>query len=279
MAVELRGLEGKVALVTGAGRGQGSYHARALAEAGCDVAALDICAPIAGLYETATQDDLDMTVKEVQAAGRRGLGLTADVRDSEAVRVAVEAALAEFGQIDILINNAGTTSMNSLHEMPVESANAVLDTNLKGAMWTGKYVVPQMIERRSGHIINIVSAVVGSGTAMFSPYVASKHGLVGLTKAWATELSEFGINVNAVGPGTIKPGPGRESHMVSHLAGLLGLDVDAAFEGFSVQCNLPGDKWRIECQHITDAVLFLASENARMITGQVLMVDGGHTTK
>ncbi len=279
MAVELRGLDGKVALVTGAGRGQGANHARALAEAGCDVAALDICAPMPGLYDTATEADLEQTVKEVEASGGRGLALKADVRDYRAVEAAVQEALAAFGRIDILVNNAGMASLDTLHDMTPETLDAVIDTNLKGPMFVAKYVVPNMIGRRSGRIINISSAVIGSGHAMLSHYVASKHGVAGLTKAWATELSEFEINVNAIAPATIKPGVDRGSGMVRGLAAVMDMDMDEAFETFSSQGNLPGQKWRAEMQDITDAVLFLASDNARVITGHVLMVDCGQATK
>ena len=279
MAVELRGLEGKVALVTGAGRGQGANHARALAEAGCSVAALDICKPITGLYETASREELDVTIKAIEAAGQRGLALHADIRDHEQVKTAVEAALVEFGRIDILVNNAGMAALDTIHDMAPETLDAIIDINLKGPMWMAKYVVPQMIGRRSGNIINISSATIGSGHALLSHYVASKHGIVGLTKSWATELSEFEINVNAIAPATIKPGGFHESGMVRGLADTMSMDMDEAYEIFSAQGNLPGQKWRAEMQDITDAVLFLASDNARVITGHVLFVDCGQATR
>ena len=279
MGVELRGLSGKTVLITGAGRGQGANHARAFAEAGCDVVAVDICAPIEGLYDTASAEDLALTVKEVESHDRRALGLTADVRDEDAVRAAVETALAEFGQIDILVNNAGMAALDTIHDMSAATLDAIIDTNLKGPMHVAKFVVPQMIARRSGKIINISSAVIGSGHAMLSHYVASKHGVVGLTRSWATELAEFDINVNAVAPATIRPGDGHGSGMVRGLATSMDMDPDEAFEVFSAQGNLPGPKWRAEMQDITDAVLFLASENARMITGHVLHVDCGQATR
>jgi (-)-trans-carveol dehydrogenase len=279
MGVELRGLSGKTVLITGAGRGQGANHARAFAEAGCDVVAVDICAPIEGLYDTASAEDLALTVKEVESHDRRALGLTADVRDEGAVRSAVETALAEFGRIDILVNNAGMAALDTIHGMSAATLDAIIDTNLKGPMHVAKFVVPQMIGRRSGKIINISSAVIGSGHAMLSHYVASKHGVVGLTRSWATELAEFDINVNAVAPATIRPGDGHGSGMVRGLSAAMDMDPDEAFEVFSAQGNLPGPKWRAEMQDITDAVLFLASENARMITGHVLHVDCGQATR
>jgi (-)-trans-carveol dehydrogenase len=280
MGVGLRGLEGKVVLITGAGRGQGANHARAFAEAGCDVVAVDIAAPIPGLYGTASAEDLALTVKEVEQHDRRALGLTADVRDENAVRQAVDAALAEFGRIDVLVNNAGMASLDSIQDMSAATLDAVIDTNLKGPMHVARFVVPQMIGRRDGKIVNISSAVIGSGHAMLSHYVASKHGVVGLTRAWATELAEFGINVNAVAPATIRPGPdGHGSGMVTGLAAGMGMDPGEAFEAFSAQGNLPGPKWRAEMQDVTDAVLFLASDNARVITGHVLHVDCGQATR
>ena len=281
MAAELRGLEGKIALITGAGRGQGANHARAFAEAGCDVVALDICENIPGLYDTATRSDLELTVKEVEACDRRGLGVVADVRDHLQVKAAVDQALAEFGRIDILVNNAGMASLDTIHDVAPETINAIIDTNLKGPMWLAKYVVPGMIGQRSGKIVNISSAVIGSGHAMLSHYVASKHGVVGLTKAWATELAEFNINVNAIAPATIKPSTveAHGSGMVRGLAAAMDMDMDEAFEVFSAQGNLPGDTWRAEMQDITDSVLFLASDNARMVTGHVLFVDCGQATR
>ena len=279
MGVELRGLSGKTVLITGAGRGQGANHARAFAEAGCDVVAVDICAPIEGLYDTASAEDLALTVKQVESLDRRALGLTADVRDEDAVRAAVEKALAEFGRIDILVNNAGMAALDTIHGMSAATLDAIIDTNLKGPMHVAKFVVPQMIGRRAGNIINISSAVIGSGHAMLSHYVASKHGVVGLTRSWATELAEFDINVNAIAPATIRPGDRHGSGMVRGLSAAMDMDPDEAFEVFSAQGNLPGSKWRAEMQDITDAVLFLASDNARMITGHVLHVDCGQATR
>jgi NAD(P)-dependent dehydrogenase (short-subunit alcohol dehydrogenase family) len=277
MSAQLRGLEGKVALITGAGRGQGANHARALAEAGCDIAALDIAEPIADLYATATPEDLERTVKEVEAAGRRGLALKADVRDEAQVERAVQDALQAFGRIDILVNNAGMAALDSIHGMRSHVLDAMIDINLKGPMWVAKYVVPDMIGRRSGRIINISSAVIGSGHAMLSHYVAAKHGVVGLTRAWATELAEFGINVNGIAPATIKPDADHGSYMVIGLGQAIDKDPDEAYRHFSGLVNLPG--FFAEAQDITDAVLYLASDNAKAVTGHMLHVDCGQATR
>jgi NAD(P)-dependent dehydrogenase (short-subunit alcohol dehydrogenase family) len=142
-----------------------------------------------------------------------------------------------------------------------------------------KYAVPNMIARGSGKIVNISSGVTGSGHAMLSHYVAAKHAMEGLTSAWAFELAEFGINVNAVAPATIKPGAGQGSGMVLGLAGEVDMTPEDAYEMFSAAGNMPGPKWRTEMHHITDAVLFLASDNADQITGHVLRVDAGQGAK
>lgn len=278
-APTLRGLEDKVVLITGAGRGQGANHARAFAEAGCNVAALDICAPIPDLYDTATPEDMAQTVKEVEAAGQRCVALIADVRDESAVATAVASAIEQLGRIDILINNAGMAALDSIGDMRASTLNAVIDTNLKGPMWMAKHVVPHMVERGSGNIVNISSAVTGNGNAMLSHYVASKYGVIGLTRSWAYELAESGINVNAVCPATIRPGEGHGSGMVRGLAAFMDMDPIEAYDMWNKVGNFPGPKWAAEMQDITDACLYLASDNARMVTGHVLYVDAGQAAK
>ncbi len=278
-APTLRGLENKVVLITGAGRGQGANHARAFAEAGCNIAALDICAPIPDLYDTATPEDMAQTVKEVEAAGQRCVSLIADVRDESAVAAAVASAIEQLGRIDILINNAGMAALDSIGDMRASTLNAVIDTNLKGPMWMAKHVVPHMVGRGTGNIINISSAVTGNGNAMLSHYVASKYGVIGLTRSWAYELAESGINVNAVCPATIRPGEGHGSGMVRGLAAFMDMDPIEAYDMWNKVGNFPGPKWAAEMQDITDACLYLASDNARMVTGHVLYVDAGQAAK
>ncbi|NWJ72618.1 SDR family NAD(P)-dependent oxidoreductase [Pseudonocardia sp. ICBG1122] len=280
MTPALRGLEGKHVLITGAAKGQGLGHALAFAEAGCDVAALDITEPIPDTYPLATADMLESTVSQIEGLGRRAVPLPCDIRDPDQVEAAVSKALGFFdGRIDILVNNAGVAALDSIQDMRLGVLDAVIDTIVKGHMYVAKHVVPNMISRRAGKIINISSGTTGSGHAMLSHYVAAKHALQGLTSSWAAELSEFDINVNAVAPATIRPGDGQGSGMVQGLSEVMGMTPEEAYETFSAAGNLPGDKWRTEIRHITDAVLFLASDNADQITGHVLRVDAGMAAK
>lgn len=280
MAAVLRGLEGKHVLITGAAKGQGLSHALAFADAGADIAALDITDPIPDIYPLATGQMLEDTTKAVEAQGRRCLPLPCDIRDESQVEASVAKALDYFdGRIDVIVNNAGVAALDTIQGMRSHVMDAVIDTILKGHMYVAKYVVPNMIGRRSGKIINISSGVTGSGHAQLSHYVAAKHAIQGLTSAWAFELAEFDINVNAIAPATIKPGEGQGSGMVLGLAGEVGMTPDDAFEMFSAAGNMPGEKWRTEVSDITDAVLFLASDNADQITGHILRVDAGQGAK
>lgn len=281
MATELRGLAGKKVLITGAAKGQGFSHAKAFAEAGCDIAAIDITHPVdPDLYAVATPEMMDATVAAIEERGQRCVPLPCDIRDEDQVRAAVEKALEEFGGvIDVIVNNAGMAALDTVHGMRSNVMNAVIDTNLKGAMYVTKYAVDNMIGRRAGKIINISSAVTGSGHAMLSHYVASKHAINGLTASWAMELAEFNINVNAICPATIRPGEGQGSGMVLGLSKEMDMEPEAAYNHFSEMGNMPGEKWRAEPHHISDAVLFLASENAEMITGAIIPVDCGQMTR
>jgi (-)-trans-carveol dehydrogenase len=280
MPAVLRGLEGKNVLITGAAKGQGFSHAKAFADAGADIAALDITEPIADIYPLATAQMLDETVRAIEDRDRRVIPLPCDLRQESQVEAAVTRALDFFdGRIDVVVNNAGVAALDTIQGMRSHVMDAVIDTILKGHMYVAKYVVPNMISRRSGKIVNISSGVTGSGHAQLSHYVAAKHAIQGLTSAWAFELAEFDINVNCIAPATIRPGEGQGSGMVLGLAGEVSMSPDEAYEMFSAAGNMPGPKWRTEVGHITDAVLFLASDNADQITGHILRVDAGQGAK
>lgn len=280
MSAALRGLEGKNVLITGAAKGQGLSHALAFADAGADIAALDITDPIPDIYPLATAPMLEDTVREIERRGRRAIPLPCDIRDESQVEANVAKALDHFdGRIDVLVCNAGVAGIDTVHGMRSHVLDAVIDTIVKGHMYVAKHVVPNMIGRRSGKIVNISSGVTGAGHAQLSHYVAAKHAIQGLTSAWAFELAEFDINVNCIAPATIRPGEGQGSGMVSGLAGEIGMTPEEAYETFSSGGNMPGPKWRTEVQHITDAVLFLASDNADQITGHIMRVDAGQGAK
>jgi NAD(P)-dependent dehydrogenase (short-subunit alcohol dehydrogenase family) len=276
---ELRGLAGKTVLVTGGSKGQGFSHVKGFARAGCDVAVLDITEPIRDIYPLADAQMLIDTVKAVEQLDQRCIALPCDVRVESQVEARVAEAKEFFGKsFDIVVNNAGVAALDPIHQMRSHVLDAVIDTIVKGTMYVTKHTVGDMIERRSGKIINITSAVVGDGIGHLSHYVGAKWAVVGLTKAWAYELSEFNINVNAISPATIRPGRGQGSGMVAGLATFMEISDDEAYEQFSGAANFVGDHWRVEVQHITDGVLFLASDNADMITAEVLAIDAGQTS-
>lgn len=280
MSAQLRGLEGLNVLITGAAKGQGFNHAKNFADAGANIALLDITTPIEDIYPLATQEMLDLAVEDISGRGRRVIGLPCDLRDEAQVKASVEKALDFFdGRIDVVVNNAGVAALDSIKDMRSHVLDAVIDTTVKGHMYLVKYVVPSMIGHGKGRIINISSGVTGAGTSNLSHYVAAKHAINGLITAWAFELAEFGINVNGVAPATIRPGAGQGSGMVQGLSDQLGMNPDEAFEMFSEAGNMPGAKWRAEMQDITDAVLFLASDNADKITGHLLSVDCGQAAR
>ncbi len=277
----LRGLEGKVVMVTGAARGQGAYHALAFAAAGAKVAALDVPKPIDVSYGTAVTEELDGTVDRIRAAGGDALAVRADLRYEDSVEEAVRETVAAYGRIDVLVNNAGVAGWDPLPQMRPEVLDFVVDTNVKGTIYVTKFVAREMIAQGSGKIINITSAVIKSGTANMSHYVATKHAIVGLTEAWANELAQHGINVNAIAPGPIDPGTDDNPNGMSRgLADGAGASsYGEFFEAVSSSTNVEGAMWRIKMEDITDAVLFLSSDNARMITGHCLHVDAGQAVK
>jgi NAD(P)-dependent dehydrogenase (short-subunit alcohol dehydrogenase family) len=278
--IELRGLAGKKVLITGGSKGQGFSHAKGFAAAGSDIAILDLTKPIEGIYPLGTPETLSLAVKAIENIGQQAIGLSCDIRDEDEVQRSVAKALDFFdGEIDVVINNAGVGALDSIHKMRSSVLHASIDTMVKGTMFVTKYASDNMIGRRSGCVINTSSATALGTYAMASHYVAAKSAILGLTAAWAMELGEFNINVNAICPGSVRPGEGQGSGMILGMATEAGIPPDEAFEMFSTQYNFPGDKWRVEVGHITDTVLFLASDNAAMITGSVIPIDGGQMAR
>ena len=265
-------LEGKVAFITGAGHGQGASHARYLAREGAAIVATDICHDIEPIYPLATDKELEALVKELNDGGGKALGIQLDVRSEPQVEAAVKQALDAFGKVDILCNNAGVCIVEAVDEIRQESLDAIIDTNVKGLFYTTKHLVPGMKERRYGKIINTSSAGGVKALPYVSHYAASKGAVVLATKSWANELAEWGINVNALAPGTIYSG------MITGLAAQLGKDPDLAFEEFSANNLFKGTRGQCTVDDISAMVVYLASDDARMITGQVLAVDAGWTS-
>jgi SDR family mycofactocin-dependent oxidoreductase len=265
----VRTLEGKVALITGAARGQGRSHAVRLAEEGADVIALDICGPIgtAG-YSMATPADLDETVRLVTSLGRRICAQRVDVRDFEALEGAVAAGLAEFGHIDIVCANAGIVVERvgvMGWDITSDRWRDVLDVNLTGVWHTLKAAVPPMIARGLGGAIVITSSTAGlKGMGLVADYVAAKHGVVGLMRAFARELAPHRIRVNTVHP------TGVRTPMVTENPGLQAV---LAAGGDHQQNLLPVEL--VEPVDISNAILWLASDAGRYVTGASIPVDAG----
>ncbi len=241
-------LEGRVALVTGAAQGIGRAIALALAEVGADVAGGDV-----------KLEQLQGVAKEIEALGRKTLALHLDVSSPDSVKEAVDKTFEVFGKIDILVNNAGITKDNLLMRMKPEDWDLVLRVNLNGAFLCTRAVLPGMVKQRYGRILNIASVVAQAGNPGQANYIASKAGIIGLTKAVASEVGSRNITVNAVAPGFIAtamtenlPEAARQRLLSLIPLGRMGTDRDIA-------CG----------------VRFLASEEASYITGHVLNINGG----
>lgn len=264
-------LTGKVALITGAARGQGRATALAMAEEGASIVALDVCRTLAYPdYTMGTEDELGSLAEECQKLGAKCLTYEADVRDDQAVSEAVSTAVDELGRIDILFNNAGICAYGLAHELTEEGWDAMLDINLKGAWLVARRVIPVMIGRRSGVIINNSSIAGMRGMARLSHYAASKWGLVGLTKSWALELAPYGIRVVSIHP------TGVNTPMNDALAEMEGTTPEKIAELSAG--NLLAVPW-IEPQDVAGAVVFLASQKARFVTGSQFVIDAGLLTR
>ena len=269
-------LQGKVALVTGAARGQGRSHALALAQAGADIVGVDACRQIATVaYPLSGSDDLAATAHEVEALDRRFLGAEADVRSSSDLDRVVGQATEAFGGIDILIVNAGIWGLAQLWEITDDEWQDMIDVNLTGVWRTLKAVIPGMIERRRGAIV-MTSSVNGLEPGLgYAHYVAAKHGVLGLMKNAALELGPHNIRCNAVCPGfvdtTMNNWPGAYDFMIGGPGGTAEDRRVGAF-GWSALAG----KGMLPPSAISQAVVWLASDDASNVTGVALPVDNGH---
>ena len=269
-------LEGKVALITGAARGQGRAHALTCAREGADVIAVDIADQLSTVkYAMATQSDLDQTVRLVEELDRRAIAVKGDVRDQAEIDNAVRLGLAEFGKIDILIANAGIWTLKPFWEITDEEWSQTVDTNLTGVWRSAKAVAPHMIERQSGSIV-MTSSINGLEAGVgYANYISAKFGVVGLMKSVALELAPYGIRCNSVNPGAILTPMTDNQDARDMFAGHPGgTEEDLINGGYSFHA-LKGHSF-MDPQVIADGALFLNSDLASAITGVALPIDAGH---
>ncbi|HEY5939523.1 MAG TPA: mycofactocin-coupled SDR family oxidoreductase [Gemmatimonadales bacterium] len=258
---------GRVAFITGAAHGQGRATALALAGEGARIAAFDVARPLSYPgYEMGSSDDLASLAAACRQVGTECLTFAGDVRDDAAVTSAVATTLDRFGRIDILFNNAGICGYGLAHELTEDAWDAMLDINLKGAWLVARRVIPVMIRQRSGVIINNSSVAGLRGMGRLSHYAASKWGLTGLTKSWAIELAQYGVRVNSIHP------TGVNTPMNDGLAALEGLTPKEIAERSAG--NLLPVPW-IEPEDVANAVVYLASDRARYVTGSPFVIDAG----
>lgn len=258
---------GAVAFITGAAHGQGRATALALAREGARVAAFDIARAMSYPgYQMGSADELESLAAACRELGSECLTFAGDVRDDAAIIRAVDATVSHFGRIDILFNNAGICAYGLAHELSEEAWDTMLDINLKGAWLVARRVIPVMMRQRSGVIINNSSVAGLRGMGRLSHYAASKWGLTGLTRSWAIELAPYGIRVNSLHP------TGVNTPMNDGLAELEGLTPREIAERSAG--NLLPVPW-IEPEDVANAVLYLASNRARFVTGTPLIIDAG----
>jgi (+)-trans-carveol dehydrogenase len=273
-------VEGKVAFITGAARGQGRSHAVRLAEEGADIIAVDICAPVASApYPMATAEDLAETVRLVEQLDRRIVAMPADVRDDVALRAAVSAGVAEFGRLDIVVANAGISASSPSVGMPAQAWRDVIDVNLTGVWNTCHAAFEHLIAGGRGGSIVLTSSTMGlRGAANIANYTAAKHGVVGIMRSLAVELAPHFIRVNCVHPTNVPTSMLLHDEMLKLFRpDIAEPTVEDAHKGFQRMHLLP-IPW-VEPIDISNAVLFLASDESRYITSVSLPVDAGATQR
>ena len=265
-------VEGKVAFVTGAARGQGRSHAIRLAEEGADIIAVDVPGDYESVgYPMGTEAELADTVKAVEALDRRIVAARADVRDLAALRSAVDDGVAQLGRLDVVCANAGICTVQTWDEVTPQVWQDTLDTNLTGVWNTFVVSVPHLIAAGGGSIIATSSTAGIKGLPFLAPYVAAKHGVVGISRTMANELAKHRIRVNTVHP------TGVDTPMVAGLGGLdpiLNKDPEL---GPIFMNTYPVEM--VDARDISNAVLWLASDESRYVTGLELTVDAGNTIR
>jgi SDR family mycofactocin-dependent oxidoreductase len=270
-------VEGKVAFITGAARGQGRSHAIRLARDGADIIAVDLCGQVGSVpYAMSTPEDLAQTVKEVEALDRRIVASQADVRDYGAVKAALDAGVAELGRLDIVSANAGIFSFGTLEELSETEWQDMIDTNLTGVWHTAKAAIPHLRAAGGGSIVLTSSTAGLEAIPNAGHYTSAKHGVVGLMRTLALELAPDMIRVNSVHPTVVN------TDMIQNAAtyALFAPDLaekdrtkEALAPRFQAMNALP-IPW-VEPVDISNAVLWLASDESRYVTGVTLPIDAG----
>lgn len=272
-------LDGVTAVITGAARGLGRACATRFAAEGADLVLVDVCGEVPGVpYPLGSASQLAHTARLCREAGAAVLEQAADVRDLEACRAVAENALDRFGAVRVLVNGAGIAAPSGkmVHEIDDAEWRVMIDTDLSGAWQMMRALVPEMISRREGSVVNVASTAGLVGYRHFAGYVAAKHGLVGLTKAAALDYAPFGVRVNALCPGSVRDDPLVEGRMLAEIARSLdvaGDEYEQVFTGAQPMNRLiePGD--------IAGAALWLAGPDSVQVTGTTLTVDGGFSAK
>jgi (+)-trans-carveol dehydrogenase len=273
-------VEGKVAFITGAARGQGRSHAIRLAQEGADIIAIDLCAQVDSVpYPMSTPEDLAQTVREVEALDRRIVATQADVRDYGAVKAALDAGVAELGRLDIVAANAGISSVGRAEELPEQTWQDMIDINLTGVWHAAKAAIPHLKAGGRGGSIIITSSAAGlMAMENIGHYVTAKHGLVGLMRTLALELAPDSIRVNSLHPTTVNTAMIQNAPTYALFRpDLENPTAEDAAESLLTLNALPV-KW-VEPIDISNALLFLASDEARYITGVTLPIDAGCVIK
>ena len=264
-------LQGRVAFITGAARGQGRAHAIRLAREGADIIALDICAPVSEsiTYAAATPEELAETVRAVEAEGRKVLAREVDIRDDAALRQLVSDGVEQFGRLDILVANAGVLSWGRVWELTDEQWDAVIGVNLSGTWRSLRAVIPAMIEAGNGGSIVVVSSAAGlKATPGNGHYSAAKHGLVGLTNTLAIELGEFAIRVNSIHPYSVDTPMIEPKLMMQVFA-----EHPRYVHSFGPMLLQPNGF--MAADEVSDVVVWLAGAGSGTLTGAQIPVDKG----
>ncbi len=253
MSGALFDLKGQTAIVTGTSRGLGQYFARALAKAGADL-----------VLTSRNRESLVPFEKEIKSLGRAVISLELDVRDQPSIERMVEAAEGAFGHLEILVNNAGCNVRKPALDVTWDDWNLILDTNLRGSFFVAQAVARRMIPRRYGRIINIGSVTSVAGYAGLGPYGASRGGIRQLTMSLADDWGKYGITVNCLAPGWFRTEQNKVLYQNK--------------EWVEYLCDRIPVKRPGEPHDLDAAVVFLAAESSRYVTGQTLLVDGGIST-